>query len=73
MKNGIRPIIGVILNTATAITSSVAGLAASFTDLFGQGPAKKIVAATAITGVIITSINAGLHAASSSDAGPLVK
>ena len=73
MMNGIRPIVGVVLNTATAVTSGLTALAASFTDLFGQGPSKKIVAATAIMGVVIASVNGGLHAASSTESGPLVK
>lgn len=66
-----NPNISMWLNIAISVISGLTGAAAVLTDLFGQGPAQKIVAGLALAGILVGSVNTGLHATSTAQAGPL--
>ena len=70
---GINPDWSMWLNIAVSVLSALTGAAAIFSDLFGDGPAKKIMAGIGLAGLIVGAINTGLHAASSAQSGPAVK
>jgi hypothetical protein len=65
------PTIAMYLNIAVSVASALTGAAALFSDLFGEGPAKKIIAAISLGSLIISAVNAGLHSTSTAQAGPL--
>jgi len=66
-----NPTISMWLNIAVSVASALTGAAALFSDLFGEGPAKKIVAAVSLGSLVISAVNAGLHSTSTTQAGPL--
>ena len=68
-----NPTVSMWLNIAVSVASALTGAAALFSDLFGDGPAKKIVAGISLASLIVSAINAGLHSTSSSAPGPLNK
>ena len=67
------PTVSMWLNIAVSVGSALTGAAALFSDLFGDGPAKKIVAAVSLGSLVISAVNAGMHSTSSSQPGPLDK
>ena len=68
-----NPSISMWVNIGVSVISGLAGAATLFTDLFGQGPAQKIVAGLSLAGIVVGAVNAGLHATSTSQPGPLGK
>jgi hypothetical protein len=70
---GINPSLSMWLNIVATVLAALTGSAAMFTDLFGQGPAQKIMAGIGLAGVVFGAINTTLHANSSAQAGPAVK
>ena len=56
------PRIGMWLSAICAVLIFVAGSTAALTDLFDPITAKKIVAASAFAGGIVSAVNAVLHA-----------
>ena len=68
-----NPNVSMWVNIGVTICSGLTGAAAVFADLFGEGPAKKIVAGISLAGIVIGAVNAGLHATSTSQPGPLAK
>lgn len=68
-----NPTISMWLNIAVSVASALTGAAALFSDLFGEGPAKKIVAAVSLGSLVISAVNAGLHSTSAPQPGPLSK
>jgi hypothetical protein len=66
-----NPTLSMWLNIAVSVASALTGAAALFSDLFGEGTAKKIVACVSLGSLIISAINTGLHATSTAQAGPL--
>ena len=66
-----NPNVSMWFNIAVSVTSGLAGAATLFTDLFGQGTAQKIVAGLSLAGIVVGAVNAGLHATSTAQPGPL--
>ena len=67
------PKVSMWLNIAGLVLSALTGAAALFSDLFGDGPAKKIVAGISLGALVITTINTALHGYSTSAPGPMSK
>lgn len=67
----IDPKISLVINVIIAVTSALAGGAAMLTDLFGADTAKAVVAAAGLLGMVVSSINIGLHSLSGPHPGPL--
>lgn len=68
-----NPNVSMWVNIAVSIISGLAGAASLFTDMFGQGPAQKIVAGLSLAGIVVGAVNAGLHSVSTAQPGPLAK
>ena len=59
------------VNIAGMVLSALAGATTQLTDIFGSGPAQKVVAGISLAGLVVTTINMALHAQSPASPGPL--
>ena len=69
----VDPRTSMIINIITAVLGVVAGSAAYFTQIFGQQTAQTIVMTAGFAVAIVTAINGGLHAISSTEPSPGAK
>ena len=67
------PFVSAVFNILIAFCGALAGATASLTDLFGQGPAQKIVAGVGIASSVLGALNGALHGYSPPTSGPFNK
>lgn len=68
----VNPKISMWLNVLASVVAALTGATAMFTDLFGQGPAQKVIAGIGLAGLVLGAVNTTLHAYSAPASGPMV-
>lgn len=64
------PAISMYINIIVSVVGGLSTAGATLTDLFGTGPAQKIIAGAGLASLVFGSVNAALHGYSPPTAGP---